>query len=122
MVQASFSKNDESIFLKTVCKKNLTLSYVILSNGHLLVTAQAVDKNGLRCLDYEKKVYFQCLSGGETIKNQGTPTGSETISMANGKASIEVKPNKNGNKIVMSVLNQDFKGTYLDIDPSKIQK
>ena len=96
MVQASFSKNDESIFLKTVCKKNLTLSYVILSNGHLLVTAQAVDKNGLRCLDYEKKVYFQCLSGGETIKNQGTPTGSETISMANGKASIEVKPNKNG--------------------------
>jgi len=102
--------------------KNLTLSYLILSNGHLLVTAQAVDKNGLRCLDYEKKVYFQCLSGGETIKNQGTPTGSETISMANGKASIEVKPNKNGNKIVMSVLNQDFKGTYLDIDPSKIQK
>ncbi|MGB5384921.1 MAG: glycoside hydrolase family 2 TIM barrel-domain containing protein [Lutimonas sp.] len=102
--------------------KNLTLSYLMLSNGNFLVTAEAIDKNGLRCLNYEKKVYFQCLSGGETIKNQGTPTGSETISMANGKASIEVKPNENGNKIVMSVLNQDFKGTYLEIDTSKIQK
>lgn len=71
---------------------------------------------------YEKKVYFQCLSGGETMKNQETPTGSEIIAMSNGKASIEVKPNENGNKIVMSVLNQDFKGTYLEIDPATIQK
>jgi hypothetical protein len=42
--------------------------------------------------------------------------------MSNGAASIEVKPNKDRNKIVISVLNQDFKGTYLKIDHSAIDK
>jgi beta-galactosidase len=84
-----------------------------MKNGNYLVTAIAVDKNNMRCLDYEDRVYFQCLSGGTTMKNQGTPTGSESIKMANGKAAIEVIPNANGEFIEMNILNQNFKGEYL---------
>ncbi|MDW3212020.1 MAG: glycoside hydrolase family 2 TIM barrel-domain containing protein [Reichenbachiella sp.] len=96
----------------------LVLSSEWLENGNYLVTVTAVDKGGLRCLDYEERVYFQCLGGGDLIKNQGTPTGSEVIKMANGKASIEVKPNDNPGPLKMTVLNQYFKGTFLNIDKS----
>ena len=96
--------------------KGLKLEYSVLKNGNYLVTAIAHDKEGLRCLDYENRVYFQCLSGGETMKNLGTPTGSETIEMANGKASIEVKRTSKTKPLKMMVLNQSFKGTYLTIE------
>ncbi|MFD0835607.1 glycoside hydrolase family 2 TIM barrel-domain containing protein [Mariniflexile aquimaris] len=106
IVNYRFEKHDTAAALKLSSKK--------LNNGNYLVKATAVDDKGLRCLDYEKKVYFQCLEGGETVKNQGTPTGSEEIAMSNGEASIEVKPNQKGGKITMMVLNQSFKGTYLN--------
>ena len=106
-VNYRFKKNDTAL--------GLTLSAEKLKNGNYLVTALAVDKNNLRCLDYEERVYFQCLKGGTTLKNQGTPTGSESIKMANGKASIEVIPDAIGTTIDMAVLNQNFKGEYLKI-------
>ncbi|MBU2914322.1 glycoside hydrolase family 2 protein [Reichenbachiella agariperforans] len=87
-----------------------------LDNGHYLVSARAIDKKGLRCLDYEDRAYFQCLAGGELVKDQGTPTGSEVINMANGRAAIEVIPDPKSKKLVMGVYNQNFKGTYLEID------
>ncbi|MFY0713728.1 DUF4982 domain-containing protein [Seonamhaeicola sp. NFXS20] len=94
----------------------LELSYENLDNGNYLITATAIDKNGLRCLDYENRVYFQCLSGGEAIVSQGTPTGSEIIEMSNGKASIEVKRFEKEESLQIMVLNQSFKGTYLTIE------
>ncbi|WP_242404022.1 glycoside hydrolase family 2 protein [Formosa agariphila] len=103
-----FTKNGKAVGLK--------LESELLENGNYLVTAIAYDKNGLRCLDYEDQVYFQCLSGGETLKSQGTPTGSESIAMANGKAAIEVKRDGKNIPVVMMVLNQNFKGTYLTIE------
>lgn len=103
-------------YTKNKKAKGLKLSYEELDNGNYLVTAIAHDANGLRCLDYEKRVYFQCLSGGETMKSLGTPTGSESIEMANGKASIEVKRNSEKQSLTIMVLNQSFKGTYLKID------
>ncbi|MFS4417605.1 glycoside hydrolase family 2 protein [Maribacter sp. 2307ULW6-5] len=95
--------------------KALELEYEPLDNGRYLVTAIAVDANGLRCLDYEDKVYFQTLEGGKSLKHQGTPTGSEVIGMANGKASIEVIPDDTDAAVKVMVLNQNFKGTYLTI-------
>ena len=100
-------------FTKNEAATGLVLSSEKLKNGNYLVTAIAVDKNNLRCLDYEDRVYFQCLSGGQTLKNQGTPTGSESIKMSNGKAAIVVIPNANGDSIEMNILNQNFKGEYL---------
>ncbi|WP_299118775.1 glycoside hydrolase family 2 TIM barrel-domain containing protein [uncultured Winogradskyella sp.] len=107
-VNYRFTKNEKA--------KGLKLEYKIMDNGNYLITAIAHDSNGLRCLDYEKRVYFQCLSGGETYKSLGTPTGSESIEMANGKASIEVKRIATDQPIKMMVLNQNFKGTYLTIE------
>jgi beta-galactosidase len=101
-----FKKNGKPTYLSLSAKQ--------LKNGNSLVTATAFDKDNLRCLDYEERVYFQCLSGGETLKSMGTPTGSETIEMANGQASIEVVRKKNEPLKIM-VLNQSFKGTYLTI-------
>ncbi|WP_396169918.1 glycoside hydrolase family 2 TIM barrel-domain containing protein [Flavobacterium sp.] len=100
-------------FTKNGSADGLKLSAEKLKNGNYLVTAIAVDKNNIRCLDYEERVYFQCLSGGQTLKNQGTPTGSESIKMSNGKAAIEVIPNAIGDSIEMNILNQNFKGEYL---------
>lgn len=103
-------------FTKNGKAKGLKLSYKELNNGNYLVTAIAEDSKGLRCLDYENRVYFQCMAGGETFKSLGTPTGSEIIEMANGKASIEVKRNSKDRPLVVMVLNQNFKGTYLTIE------
>lgn len=102
-------------FIKNESAVSLQLSSEKLKNGNYLVTAIAIDNNNLRCLDYEESVYFQCLKGGKTMKSQGTPTGSESIRMANGKASIEVIPDGLHIPIEMTVLNQNFKGEYLRI-------
>ena len=104
-VNYRFTKNEPAIGLKLSAEK--------MKNGNYLVTAIAVDKNNLRCLDFEERVYFQCLSGGQTLKNQGTPTGSESIKMSNGKAAIEVIPDTKSDTIEMTILNQNFKGEYL---------
>ncbi|MEM8764363.1 MAG: glycoside hydrolase family 2 TIM barrel-domain containing protein [Bacteroidota bacterium] len=102
-------------YAKNGSARALTLSASKLSNNRLLLTATAVDAEGLRCLDYEDKVYFQCLEGGKTLKNQGTPTGSEIIAMANGQASIEIMADDTDTPITVMVLNQNFKGTYMTI-------
>ncbi|WP_298494047.1 glycoside hydrolase family 2 TIM barrel-domain containing protein [uncultured Algibacter sp.] len=103
-------------FVKNQQAQSLKLEYTALEDDNYLVTATAIDKNGLRCLDYEERVYFQCLNGGEASVSHGTPTGSEVIEMANGQASIKVKRKSNTQPIQMMVLNQSFKGTYLIID------
>jgi beta-galactosidase len=114
MVTDSLSVNYR--YTKNETAKGLKLSAQKMENGNYLVTAIALDANGLRCLDYEDKVYFQTLEGGRSSKHQGTPTGSEIISMANGKASIEIIPNETQDAIKVMVLNQNFKGTYLTIE------
>ncbi|WP_203258528.1 glycoside hydrolase family 2 protein [Hyunsoonleella ulvae] len=103
-------------FAKNGIARGLTLKHKKLENGNYLITATAVDGNGLRCLDYEERVYFQCLNGGQAIISHGTPKGSEVIEMANGAASIEVKRFSEDKLLQVMVLNQSFKGTYLDIE------
>jgi len=85
-----------------------------LPDGNLLVTATALDKEGRRCLDYQDRVYFYHSGNGKLCVNQGTPTGSSIIEMANGKASITLKPSPGGSCII-EARNQDFKGNYLEI-------
>lgn len=105
-VNYRFTKNGKPLELAFTSTK--------LDNGNYLFTATALDKNGLRCLDYEDRVFFQCLTGGTTLKSLGIPTGSESIKMANGRAAIEVVPSGTG-PLTMMVVNQSFKGTYLTV-------
>ncbi len=83
-----------------------------LSNGHLLVEATAVDADGRPCLDYQKRVYFSHDGAGQLLVDYGTPTRSQVIEMANGRAAIEFVPDPSGRGVV-EVRNQDLKGDYL---------
>ena len=87
-------------------------------DGNYLITAIVVDKNGNRCLDYSKRIYFSSDGSGKLLENLGTTTGSSIIEAANGKAQIEFKPEGN-KKAVIEVRNQDFKGSYIIIDNSR---
>jgi len=109
-------------FERAGAPEELVLSYKATSNGDYLVTATAVDKDGLRCLEYEERVYFQSLAGGQLHENLGTPTGSSSIKMANGKASILVTAENPNKPVVMTVLNQNFKGSFLEFLPKKATK
>lgn len=94
---------------------NLKLSYKSTEKGKILLTATAVDSHGRQVTTYHKKVYFQSLKGGTLKESYGSPTGSSVIAMANGKASIEFYPDYTQSRSEVMVLNQDFKGTYLQI-------
>jgi beta-galactosidase len=99
----------------------LKLTYQEKPNGSILVLATALDENGRRCTNYEEKVYFQAIKGAELKHSHGSPTGSNVIAMANGKAMIEIFPDSTADTAVIAVLNQDFKGTVLEI-PLKNKK
>jgi beta-galactosidase len=84
-------------------------------DGMVLVTVTARDKDGLRCLDYDELVYFYHSGDGKLLLDQGTPNASSIIEMANGQASILLKPVPGGS-CVIEARNQDFKGDYLTIN------
>jgi len=94
---------------------HIHITYDVLPNGHYLIEAVILDKNGNRVLDYERPVYFARDGQGELMINYGTPTKSQVIQMANGRAAIELIPEEEGRAII-EVRNQDFKGSYLIID------
>ena len=105
-------------FEKAEKADHINLSYRKLANGNYLIEAIMYDKNERRVLDYEKPVYFSKDGAGVLLVNYGTPTRSQVIQMANGRAAIELVPAKKG-KAIIEVRNQDFKGSYLVIDFSK---
>jgi beta-galactosidase len=94
---------------------HIILSSTKMGNGNILVTALAIDKNGRRCLDYNKTIYFTWDGPGKLYENYGTPKRSSIIEMANGKAQIEFEPASKG-VAVIEAHNQDFKSAYLHIE------
>lgn len=97
---------------------NIQLSNRMLDNGNYLVEAIMLDKNGVRVLDYEEEIYFTCDGAGTLLRHYGTPTRSQVLQMANGRAAIELTPEESGRAII-EARNQDFKGSYLVIDFTK---
>ena len=94
----------------------LLLNTIPIDNERVLIEAEAVDVNGNRALDFSERAYFSLLDGnGELLENQGTPTGSSTIEMANGYAAIEFKPGNQSSRV--EVRTQNIKGVYLTIAP-----
>ena len=84
-----------------------------MANGNLLVVATMRDADGRRVLDYEDDLYFSLDGAGELLVGWGTPTRSQRVAFANGRAAIEMVPGDG--PAVVSALNQDFKGSYLAI-------
>ncbi len=93
----------------------IKLSSSPLPNSHLLVHAVIVDEQGELCPQYNQRVYFNLNGPGELKRNMGTPTGSDVIEFASGKAAIEFIPGASGLSTI-EALTQDFKGSYLRID------
>ncbi len=91
--------------------EEIILNTSTLPNGNQLIEALMIDKNGKRVLDYEDRVYFSKDGAGELLINYGTPTRSQVVEMANGRACIELVPA--AGKTVIEARNQDFKGSYL---------
>jgi len=110
----------DSMVLHYTTRKNTQADHIELASqpmpgGLILVTATAVDESGQRCLDYNKRVYFTSDGGGSLLIDEGTPTRSSVIEMANGRAQIEFRPMK-GSRTVIEARNQDFKGAYLIVN------
>jgi len=89
-----------------------------LPNGNILISATVVDKSGSICTDYNGRVYFDLNGGGNLKKYYGTPTGSDVIEFASGKAAIEYIP-EHGKSGIIEARTQDFKGDYLKLYSEK---
>lgn len=93
--------------------EEVRLSAKPLPNGNYLVEALMFDKKGKRVLDYEGRMYFSVDGKSDLLINYGTPTRSQVLEMANGRAAIELVPG--AGKTVVEARNQDFKGSYLSL-------
>ena len=91
-----------------------------LPNGHLLVVAKLVDRNGDVVFDASDRMYFDRSGGGVFSGQQGTPTGSRVIEAANGRAEIELSPpHGDENEAVVTVRTQNLNGATIRIPPVK---
>lgn len=66
----------------------IRLTQTALDSETVLVQAELVDKNGVRCLDARNFIEFGCTDNKALLRNQGTSKGSSRIQAANGLASI----------------------------------
>ena len=66
----------------------IRLTQTPLTGDTVLVQAELVDKNGIRCLDACDFIEFGCTDSKALLQNLGTSNGSRLIQAANGVASI----------------------------------
>lgn len=78
----------------------IRLTQTMLDQETVLVQAELVDKDGIRCLDACNFIEFGCTDNKALLQHQGTVRGSRRIQAANGLASICV--NKANAPIVVS--------------------
>ncbi|KAA3614657.1 MAG: DUF4982 domain-containing protein [Calditrichaeota bacterium] len=94
--------------------ERINLTKQSLENGNILIKAKVVDKKGALVPSYNKRVYFDLNGGGELLKYYGTPTKSDVIEFASGRAAIEFIP-ENNKRAIIEARTQDFKGDYIVI-------
>jgi beta-galactosidase len=92
--------------------QEIRLSVEYTPHGSHLITAVVVDKEGNRCLTYNKRIYFSHEGAGRLVRDLGSPTGSSVLEMASGKAQIEFFSSGTG-RAVIEARTQDLKGNYL---------
>ncbi len=120
LIVTSDSLNINFSYRKPGTADKIKLSTTILPNGNYLIEAVAIDKNGYRATNYEKRIYFSHDGSGMLMGEYGVPDKSRIIEMANGRAVIEFIPGKGASLI--EARNQDFKGSYITIDTPTLNK
>ena len=99
---------------------DIALMTAPLPNGHLLVVAKLVDRNGDVVFDASDRMYFDRSGGGVFSGQQGTPTGSRVIAAANGRAEIELSPpHGDENDAIVTVRTQNLNGATIRIPAVK---
>ncbi|WP_160151567.1 glycoside hydrolase family 2 TIM barrel-domain containing protein [Microbulbifer sp. ALW1] len=98
--------------------KKVVLSATRTASGDYLITAEARDKQDRRAIDFSERAYFSVLNGGgELVENQGTYSGSSSIEMANGLATIQFKPGDR--PAVVEFRTQNIKGAYIELPAAR---
>ncbi|MBT8056153.1 MAG: glycoside hydrolase family 2 protein, partial [Gammaproteobacteria bacterium] len=94
--------------------QDLILTQKDLGDNRVLITAEAVDADGNRVLDFSDRAYFSTLGGdGRLLENYGTPTKSSIIEMANGYAAIEFERGEQATTVESKA--QNIKGRFIEI-------
>ena len=94
--------------------QDLKLAQKDLTDGRVMIMAEAVDADGHRVLDFSDRAYFSTLGGdGRLIENYGTPTKSSVIEMANGYAAIEFERGEQAT--IVEFKAQNIKGRLIEI-------
>lgn len=87
-----------------------------IEDNRWLITAEAIDDDGHRVLDYSERAYFFNIGEqGKLVADQGTPYGSSTIDMASGYAAIEYVDD--GQTSTIEYRGQNVKGVYVVVEP-----
>jgi beta-galactosidase len=60
------------------------------------------------------KVQFKISGDGSLIENQGTSTGSSSVQLSNGRATIKLNTNKG--KSVVSVSSEGLSTAFIEIE------
>lgn len=68
----------------------LALTRLRRDGHHSVLQAELLDAQGVRCLNSRAVVHFNVAGDGTMIDNLGTPSGSRTVQLYNGRAEITV--------------------------------
>lgn len=68
--------------------KKIALTRTKTDDGHPMIEAVLLDKDGLVCLEASDFIEFGCTEANGLLINQGTTRGSRVIQLANGRAHI----------------------------------
>ena len=77
------------------------------------MTAELIDKDGIRCLDSRDWIEFGLVGDGHLVENQGTSTGSRKIQAYNGRAMIRVM---RSGKSIVSAVSPGIKSAFINIE------
>jgi beta-galactosidase len=91
----------------------LALKPISLGNDRCTIEAQALDQDGVACLDAANPVRFGLTGDGQLLDNLGTARGSRVVQLANGRAQISLQ--LTGRKVVASVGGEGFNTQFLTV-------
>lgn len=84
----------------------LSLSEEIIDEQYSWVKVEALDANGILCLDAKNRVCFSLVGDATLLENLGTATGASKVELCNGTAKIKVK--RSGHTYAVSVSSVDL--------------
>jgi beta-galactosidase len=93
--------------------RDIILTATPNNDGSYTIFAEAQDSDGNRVTDMNSRAYFTVDGGGAFLKNQGTPTGSQTRELASGTASIIFYPGERDSYI--NIQTQDYRGNFITV-------